>query len=346
MNPPRKALKVLALSDGRPGHFNKTKALITALESQCDISLTWKEVRLRHSFLRRPLNLLLNHFNWKPKPSQVPLFCRGDTDAITQPDLILSTGGNTLVPNILFARAFNCPNLFVGSLRQLKPKHFWRIITHLDQHPQPPFLHWPITPVNISIPEIEQAGRDFRNKWELGDEPLWLLLLGGDGGGLRYKPNDFEQLAKMIGLAHKQHGIRWLITSSRRTGLANETTLKNQFKPEWIAATSWSSDQGESVYHAFLGAAERIVCTQDSHMMLTEAIASGKPTLSIRPESGDSSGNTLLPSYVEQGYLSQQTIKDASIRGATWNAQRKTLSLRLDKLGAILHTALTETSAQ
>ena len=38
------------------------------------------------------------------------------------------------------------------------------------------------------------------------------------------------------------------------------------------------------VYNAFLGKAEVIVCTEDSGTMLTEAAATGRPVLSVRPQ--------------------------------------------------------------
>ncbi len=345
MHSTQNELRIIALCDGRPGHFNKTKALIKSLEPYYKIKDFWWDIKLRSGLLRPLLTLLINRRIWCPSPRKLELFYRSPTFPQHPPDLIISAGGNTLYANALLAQAFACPNVFIGSIRKLKPNLFWRVITHKDLTPTPPYLHWPITLVDIDVHEIKTKGAKLIRENGLETQKLWALLLGGDGGGYRYRPRDITDLARMMALAHQIHGVRWLIVSSRRTGEKNENQLKSLLDPEWVAVTSWCSEQGSSHYHAMLGAAERIVCTEDSHMMLTEAIATGKPVLSVRPESATPTNTDFLPQYVKNGYISRQTIAEAAEEGTTWiSGEQPHLSVQLEKLGQILSVALSDKS--
>jgi len=48
----------------------------------------------------------------------------------------------------------------------------------------------------------------------------WLLLIGGNGAGYRYEDADWRALAAAVNRLGKEEGVRWLVTTSRRTGAA------------------------------------------------------------------------------------------------------------------------------
>lgn len=342
MNTLRRNISILALSDGRPGHFNKTKALINALAAHAAVQVNWQNVNLRFSALRPFLSFLINKGLRLPSASWLKLFYSGASSPIS-PDLIISTGGNTLYANVLLARVHGCPNIFIGGLRRLDPVHFWRVISHKHSHPSPPYLYWPTTLVDIQPHVIQEKGEALIKEHGLASQRLWALLVGGDGSGYHYEPADFSLMTEMMALAHRKHGVRWLIVSSRRTGTKNEQHLRGLLDLNWVAAASWSSEQGSSAYHAMLGAAERIVCTEDSHMMLTEAIATGKPVLSIRPDASNPTQSDFLAHYLEEGYLSRQTLTEAAREDTHWNlGEQPRFSAQLNVLGERLHSALAD----
>lgn len=337
-------LEVLALSDGRPGHFNKTRAVIRALRSQYEVSETWVDVTLRKSWARRLMAWVLNATGRSSGYEWLLRFGYGDVvvSADAQPDLIVSTGGNTMYANVILARRYGCPNLFVGGLRSMKPGHFWRIIHHRAYQPSPPHLQWPVTLVDMDRGELAKEAEALKLRLGLSGGPWWALLLGGDGGGFHYTQGDMEDLARCIQRTHERDGVRWLITSSRRTGEENERYLKSLLAPEWIAATSWAGEEGPNDYRGFLGLAERIVCTEDSQMMMAEAIAAGKPVLSLRPRRGEASNRDFLPRYEAEGLIARQTIEAAAKDGCHWSEPKDGgCDGNLDQLGECLADALT-----
>ena len=79
----------------------------------------------------------------------------------------------------------------------------------------------------------------------------------------------------------RREGIRWLVTTSRRTGKEVEAKLRGLLPPEVVADAVWWCHLPEKKFPAYLGAAEVIWVTQDSVSMVTEAVAAGKPVVVI-----------------------------------------------------------------
>jgi len=82
----------------------------------------------------------------------------------------------------------------------------------------------------------------------------------------------------------RREGIRWLVTTSRRTGAEAEARLRAGLDSAVVAAAVWWAEKPEKKMQAFLGAAECVFVTQDSVTMVTEAVASGRPVVVVRPE--------------------------------------------------------------
>ncbi|MCV6604012.1 MAG: mitochondrial fission ELM1 family protein, partial [Porticoccaceae bacterium] len=126
----RPALTVWCLSDSRPGHFNQSKGLLQALEQGYAVNLHWIDCTLQAKPLRPLLRGLLNAGLGQ---SLLPSLHRFDNPAANDPtqtpDLIISTGGNTAYLNIALAQRYGCRNLFIGSLRGLKPSLFSAVLT-------------------------------------------------------------------------------------------------------------------------------------------------------------------------------------------------------------------------
>ena len=62
-----------------------------------------------------------------------------------------------------------------------------------------------------------EAAEAYLAQTGLKPAPRWTLVIGGDGGGYCYTPADWTQLRDTACRLAAQHGIRWLLTTSRRT---------------------------------------------------------------------------------------------------------------------------------
>lgn len=318
--PRRDELNVLVLSDGRPGHYNQAKGAVRALEFHRSVKVTWVELRLRSGLFRPFLKKRLTLRRWPLRTSALRRYYRWDPALPPSADLIVSAGGNTLYANAWLSRSLSARNLFIGKIRGLPLGLFWRILSVIPFQPSPPYLHWPLVPVPVVPEELQQRAQRWRATHSDPRERLWTMLVGGNGGGYRYEQADWADLVHGLREQARAQGVRWLVITSRRTGLAAEKYLEASLDDSFVAALSlYSKDKGER-YLDFLGVGECIWTTEDSGTMLTEAVYSAKPVVAVRPRDYERppAHERFLAQisgarYIEQLTLAQMAGQDLSV---------------------------------
>jgi hypothetical protein len=277
------ALRVLVLSDGVPGHVSQSRGLARLLGERFEAVADEVEVRLRAKPLaRRLLPLLVGGGDPLAR-----LRCFHCIAALpSRPDVVISAGGNTAFANVLLARHFQCPNVFMGSRRRLPSESF---SAHLTLEPtfEPSNVVMDVAPGPRSAAEVREAGAAFVATHGLAGDRLWLMACGGDGAGLRYRATHWTALGAWMNELAASHGARWLVSTSRRTGAAAEQALRAALDPARVAYAVWWSAREERILGSLLGAAERAFVTADSMSMISESIAAGKPVAVVRTGSGE-----------------------------------------------------------
>lgn len=310
-------MNILILGDGKAGHVSQAKAVAMALGKSRTVSTSIIECRLRAGFFQRPLRWLLNVTRGRLPRLLFRWMHAGGGWPASPPDLVVSAGGSTCAANAWLGAKLRVPNIFCGSIRSLRPELFAGIVTAFDP-PQPHARYIRCTtPVPVEPAELAEKGNAWRERSGLTG-PCWSLLAGGDGAGYRYTTEDWRQLAAALSLLAKQHGIRWLVSTSRRSGAAGERTIFENLAPGIVtASTKAVQGGGDIAYHEILGAAERHFVTEDSHMMITEAIASGRPVHTLQPAefTADEGNLHFLRLYETSGWITRQSIAELAAAG-------------------------------
>lgn len=306
-------MKVLILSDGRAGHVNQSRAICMALERNYPVTVTTLRCNLRAGVLRYVLRALLHLTGGRLPLMFWKWFHSGDPLPNERPDLIVSAGGHTACANAWLGQAWRCRNLFCGDVRGLRTELFSGIISAYEADAgKPGFIVSP-TPVVIDQAELAAKGAAWREHSGMASVRCWSLLAGGEGAGYTYEAEDWQRLAKALEMLGAKHGIRWLITTSRRSGEAANHALKGT-GPEYVADTALAGAESSLSYHEILGAAERHFVTEDSHMMISEAIATGAPVHTLQPAKFETDESNLhfLRLYEEKGWITRHAIADAA----------------------------------
>ena len=273
-------LTALLLSDGKPGHYHQAEGVVAAIARKRPVTTIRLDIGRR--FLM-PTRLLLDLVNRGASPAVVLRLGYGISAATLQPaDVIVSAGGETLAANAAAARALGAANIFCGRLRRLDPDHVKLAIVSLERYGKLP-NHL----VTLPPSAIEPArARKFTTRLGLGNAPSRVgVLVGGDSGAHRYTEEDWRQLTQFLQDAHQAHGIRWLVATSRRSGAAISDAL---------AALAVDGRSGLETFIDFRTAgpgtlaqifaeADALLCTDDSTMMLSEAVSAGLPAVSVAP---------------------------------------------------------------
>ncbi len=278
---PQKPQKLVwVISDDIPGHFNQSKGILLALEQLYDMRVEWISVKLKSGAYRSILSFLLNRFS--PSIALFSLFYKGQLSALQAPDIVLGAGGRTSFAVAWLGQYFKAKSVFSGSLRHLKASLFTAVLI-LEHSEQPEVITMPVSPMPVNQQRLQQAAQGWRDTHPATQQTLWAVFIGGDGAGALYQDADWHALAEQLNSLAEARHIRWLISTSRRTGAQAEQVLQASLKQDYIADAVWWSSDPRPVMATFLGLAEKVVCSVDSMSMIMESVSAMRPVFVIKP---------------------------------------------------------------
>lgn len=275
-------LIALLLSDGKAGHYTQAEGVIAAIGRVRPVETVRMEVRRR---LLVPTRVLHHFVNTGASPALILRMGYGLAPGnLPDADVVVSAGGETIAANVAAAKLAGIPNIFCGRLRRAAPEHVRLVIVSLERFGGLPnhLICLPPSPIGA------MAGRPADGSRRLGpDNPPARVgvLVGGNSGALRYGQEDWAHLIRFMREAHASHGMRWLATTSRRSGPAISDAL---------AAAAQDSANGIDLYIDYRSAgpgtlqkvftsAEGIIVTDDSTTMISEAVGARLPVVAVAP---------------------------------------------------------------
>lgn len=291
------ALNVWVLSDGAPGHLSQSRGIVDALATQVDVHVAMVELRVRSAFWKRMGRLLLPRIRhslpWLSRIYEMSL-------PPGAPALIVSSGGNTLLANALLARETGAANVYSGTLKGYSADAYRCIFTVTslgvaNNH----VLSLPPVPGELARPLPAGNG-----------EKCIAVLIGGDGAGYVYAEADWRCFADSLVRLARREQARLLLTTSRRTGAAVDTLLRQHIPVELLADAVWWSVAPRKGVRQFLQAASAVVVTEDSLTMVAESIYSGRPVIAVSPGVAAPNANdaSALSAYVARGLLTRSGV--------------------------------------
>jgi mitochondrial fission protein ELM1 len=275
--------KLIFLADTRPGHYHLAQGVIAALARLRPVEVTRVPVMRRWIVPTRWLRRRISSENFFP-PRMLRMAYRIDAYALPKADLVISAGGETLMPNICVSRFLGVPNIYCGSLlRGLEAENFSLVISSYDRDAGSPGHLVALKPSSI---DPDALGRPAQVPSYGPDRTPRLagLLIGGNAGPFRYRRKEWEQLLDFIAAVSRAWGTRWLVSTSRRT-------------PDFVADRVAALAKDDSVIERFIdfrtagpgtlleifAKAEAIVCTEDSSTMISEAVSARLPVVGVAP---------------------------------------------------------------
>jgi mitochondrial fission protein ELM1 len=310
----RGPLRVLVLSDDQPGHYNLSRGIVAALRRIQPVTESWITMKLRTGLGRNVLRAYLNSAHKPASVSWLKLFYKMNRFPAEACDLIVSAGGKTSFANAWLAQCLGVPNLYAGSLRRLSSQLFSVVLTLEPVQGAAGNLVLDLPPSAIDFDALQFQGQSFLNQLGADEQRCWTLLIGGNGAGYQYRRQDWQMLARVMTVLARRYGIRWLLVSSRRTGKRAGQVLRGTLDNKLLAAQSWYDEGDEFRAEAWLGAAERVFVSEDSMTMLTEAIYSRRPVVSLRPQHAAPTDRyeRMMQRFADSGYLCRYALTELS----------------------------------
>jgi hypothetical protein len=278
-------IKVLLLTDTKSGHESVSIGFIEIVEKKYQIRTKTAIAKLTFSPLKFFLKYLINFFPNMPKwfiCSTLFISYKINAKQIQRPDIIISTGGNTSFANILLSRYWNCINIYLSSLRGLKPENFTLIYSIIDNK-IPNEIVLETTPVSLKTDQkmIDELAVKYNINQE---QTVWALLIGGDSNEYKYSTEEYTDLVKKIIELAKKHGAKLLITTSRRTPVEAEKQIQKLTNGNnSVIKTILYNQKPEKLMGFFISCSSIVFCTEDSSSMITEVVQSQKPLYTLYP---------------------------------------------------------------
>ena len=287
------------VSEGSPGHISQSVGLADALAAQTAVTTYQLECRPRTGGLAR----LLIRCLWMGRagralPDRVLkrwLRLEKAIDA-PPPDLIIASGGKSVFAARSLAVRHRAPLIFLGERKPYPAGWFHTAFTPSGLEAAACDVRMDVIPTKISAAAVQQAADAWAAK---PPGRLWAMLVGGPSRSHHYQADDWQRLAAGMTTLARREGIRWLVTTSRRTGLEIEATLRDLLPPDIIADAVWWCHAPEKKFAAYLGSAEKLWVTQDSVSMVTEATAARKPVIVVYPRDLRFPATSFMPGYLE-----------------------------------------------
>jgi mitochondrial fission protein ELM1 len=127
----------------------------------------------------------------------------------------------------------------------------------------------------VTPERLADARRTWRGKLDAGNAPFLGVLVGGDSVHYRLTPDTTDQLIRVLKRAYSTHGMRAVITPSRRTADVTKQAISDAIAREPFGRL-WD-ESGDNPYYGILALADRLIVTAESVSMVSEAVASGRP---------------------------------------------------------------------
>jgi len=272
--------KILIISDGIPGHYNQSNGVALMISETCDCVITTHELSWHFYTLRSACTFiakLLLRFNnkniargilWMYEPINIQGY-----------DLIIAAGGNTMPVSAAIKLAHSLPVIQLGSPRSgLHSSMFNALVTVEKYFDHPSNIIAAISP-NLYSPAVCSIAAKKDNLSE-----HILFLIGGDGIGYSYSTNEWEGMLTSIQALSSKIKLPISIVTSRRTAPEVEDLFQSRLKNILGDYSAWFH-HGDKNFNlaALLGSAINIFVTEDSAMMISESISSGKPVTTLYP---------------------------------------------------------------
>ena len=271
--------KILIISDGIPGHYNQSNGVALMISETCDCVITTHELSWHFYTLRSACTfiakLLLRFNNKNIARCILWMYTPINTQGY---DLVIAAGGNTMPVSAAIKLAYSLPVIQLGSPRGLHSSMFNALVTTEKYFDHPSNIVATISP-NLYSPAICSIAAQKDN---LSDHILFLI--GGEGMGYSYGLNEWESMLTSIQGLHSKIKLPISIVTSRRTPPQVEDLFQSRLKNILGDYCAWFH-YGNKNFNlaALLGSAINIFVTEDSAMMISESISSGKPVTTLYP---------------------------------------------------------------
>jgi mitochondrial fission protein ELM1 len=308
------------VSEGSPGHICQSQGLADALAGLVDAATVMVEGRESiRGWLRPSVKFTMKIRGGALSDGMLrniaDIKIPEDADS---PDLLICSGGKSVFAAKALAEKHQAPLVFIGERKHFPAEWFHTVVSPVASETGENVIDVELIPTGVTAAMIAERGKPQKG--------VWCMIVGGASRSHHFKETDWQALAESMNHIAQRDNIRWLLTTSRRTGEAAEKALKQTLDESRVVDAIWWSDKPRRELYDFISRSELLCVTQDSVTMVTEAVSAGRPVVSIYPDEVRFPSGSFLPAYFERLEKNRRMMRvgtadlaDADISGFDFN---------------------------
>ena len=303
---------ILIISDGIPGHFNQSKGVAALLANRHSSKIKIIDLQFTSHSLRGFITVFSRFLMKLPSPLTAKIISTLYSKVATSElDLIIAAGGKTAPYTAALRILSKVPIIQLGSPRGLHSSLFSALVTVKRYYEDSSNVIASITPSIYSPQVCNKAAQEKELREHL------LFLIGGEGIGYSYEEDEWISFINGIKQLHNSTNLPITIVTSRRSDPEVEKILQSELQNIPLDYSEWFH-QGATNFNlsALFGSAKNIFVTEDSAMMISESISSGKPVTTLFPRGIQSPlrYKAHIQKYLDLHLITRQSIENFSIK--------------------------------
>ena len=285
-------MKVIILSDNRPGHYKQSLGIVQRLPEcrteylEIHFRQKWRDNLLRvfmclFGGLSLPTPLIHALLQWSLVPKSYTTLLRRQTA-----DVILSTGSSVAAINLLLGKILRAKTVTCRRPSPIGTRYFdLAILPMISWHSaegQRNICKTIGVPNPISPDTLNAERKRLKNELNLPNRQRIGILLGGTDRHETITTADAAKLSDICKTVVQERNAQILVTTSRRTPpdvvASLASTLKHtDYCPLFV--TPDTPSELTDPYQAILALSDLLIVTADSFSMVCEAASSGHPVI-------------------------------------------------------------------
>lgn len=333
--------RILTLLINKPGHRHQAEGVAHVMGRMRESRVERLEVRPRWFVPPLFRQLGVNSFRAVAPAFWLKHLYGIDVAAMARPDVIVGSGRPAIGVGLLLKRHFGVPYVYSGLGRGVPttPEIDLMLVSVKSFADLP---NAALTPVPCLVePDLLPRPRPLATLADLQGATV-ALMLGGDAHSHRFASEDWDDVVRLVTEMRARHGVRWLVTNSRRTGDAGSdrfALLEREGVVERFV--DWRRTGSGSIRDLF--AADALIVTEDSVSMMSEAVAAQRPVIALRPRDFEPTlVDDIVGTLVDGGAMAVLAIAgvDADVLAATLLDLTPVATDHRDEIAAALRARL------
>lgn len=285
-------MKVVILSDKKPGHYKQSLGIVEKIP-ECQVK--WLEVEFRRKWRDNLLRVFMCIFGGIPFPMllihkllrwSLTSETYGALTHLQTADITLSTGSSVAAVNLLLGRILGAKTVTCRRPSPVGTRYFdlailpmlsWHKATSKNNVCQTIGVPNPISPDTL-----DAERKRLNHEMNLPESPRIGFLIGGAEQHETITVADAERLCKICETVATEMNTQILVTTSRRTPSDVTAHLVSTVKDsDWCSLfiVPDTPSEFEDPYQAILALSDLLIVTADSFSMVCEAASSGRKVI-------------------------------------------------------------------